>query len=109
MRGWPGLSLNPSHLAARYARAPHPRSADGLRLRRRSSFVRLAATIRADREAIAATLTHRLSNARMEGADATIRLITRRAYGFTSTSALVSLVMLTLGGLCPPLPGRSLT
>lgn len=73
------------------------------------SFVKLAATIRADREAIVATLTHRLSNARMEAANTTIRLITRRAYGFTSASALISLVMLTLGGLCPPLPGRSLT
>ena len=70
------------------------------------SFVKLATTISADREAIVATLTHRLSNARMEAANTTIRLITRRAYGFHSAAALVALVMLTLGGLCPPLPGR---
>jgi len=72
-------------------------------------FVKLAATIRADREAILATLTHRLSNARMEAANTTIRLITRRAFGFHSAEALIALAMLTLGGLCPPLPGRSLT
>jgi len=71
--------------------------------------VRLAAPIRADRQAIVATLTHRLLNARMEGANTTIRLITRRAYGFTNANSLIVLVMLTLGGLCPPLPGRSLT
>lgn len=76
---------------------------------RLASFVKLAATIRKDRQAIVATLTHRLSNARMEGANTTIRLIIRRAYGFKDASALIALAMLTLGGLCPPLPGRSLT
>jgi transposase len=76
---------------------------------RLQSFVRLAATIRADRTAIVATLIHRLSNARMEAANTTIRLIARRAYGFHSAQALIALAMLTLGGLCPPLPGRSLT
>jgi transposase len=73
---------------------------------RLQSFVKLARTIRADRTAIVATLTHRLSNARMEAANTTIRLITRRAYGFHSATALIALAMLTLGGLCPPLPGR---
>ena len=70
------------------------------------AFVTLAATIGAQREGIVATLTHGLSNARMEAANTTIRLITRRAYGFHSAKALIALVMLTLGGLCPPLPGR---
>jgi len=73
---------------------------------RLSSFATLAATIAADRAAIVATLTQRLSNARMEAANTTIRLITRRAYGFHSAQALIALAMLTLGGLCPPLPGR---
>jgi len=73
------------------------------------SFVKLAATISAHRASIAATLTHRLSNARMEAANTTIRLITRRAFGFHSAAALIALAMLTLGGLCPPLPGRTLT
>ena len=44
-----------------------------------------------DRQAIVATLTHRLSNARMEGANTTIRLITRRAYGFKNAGALIAL------------------
>ncbi len=73
---------------------------------RLASFVKLARTIRRDRAAIVATLTHRLSNARMEAANTTIRLITRRAFGFHSAAALIALAMLTLGGLCPPLPGR---
>ncbi len=71
-----------------------------------SSFQALAETIAEDRPAIVATLTHRLSNARMEAANTTIRLITRRAFGFHSAAALISLAMLCLGGLCPPLPGR---
>lgn len=71
-----------------------------------SSFEKLAVTIADDREAIVATLTQGLSNARMEAANTTIRLITRRAYGFHSSAALIALAMLCLGGLCPPLPGR---
>jgi hypothetical protein len=51
------------------------------------SFVKLARTIRRDRQAIVPTLVHRLSNARMEAANTTIRLITRRAYGFHSRGA----------------------
>ncbi|MGI8593244.1 MAG: hypothetical protein ACR2ML_02575, partial [Solirubrobacteraceae bacterium] len=39
-------------------------------------------------------------------ANTRIRLITRRAFGFHSPDALIALAMLTLGGLCPPLPGR---
>jgi transposase len=73
---------------------------------RLASFVKLAATISADRPAIVSTLTHGLSNARMEAANTTIRLITRRAFGFHSAAALIALAMLTLGGLCPSLPGR---
>jgi len=46
------------------------------------------------------------SNARVEAINTQIRLITRRAYGFHSPAALIALAMLTLGGLCPPLPGR---
>lgn len=33
-------------------------------------------------------------------------LIARRAFGFHSPQALISLAMLKLGGLCPPLPWR---
>jgi transposase len=71
------------------------------------SFVKLAKTITAHRAGIVATLTHRLSNARVEAINTTLRLITRRAYGFHSADALIALAMLTVGGLRPPLPGRA--
>jgi len=70
------------------------------------SFVKLAKTITEQRAGIVATLTHRLSNARTEAINTTLRLITRRAYGFHSAEALIALAMLTVGGLRPPLPGR---
>jgi transposase len=71
------------------------------------SFVKLAKTISASRAGIVATLTYRLSNARVEAINTTLRLITRRAYGFHSAEALIALAMLTVGGLRPPLPGRA--
>lgn len=70
------------------------------------SFVRLARTIRAQRAGIEAAITHRLSNARVEAANTTLRLITRRAYGFHSPRPLIALAMLTLSKLRPTLPGR---
>ena len=70
------------------------------------SFVKLAKTITQNRTGIVATLTHRLSNARIEAINTTLRLITRRAYGFHSAQALIALAMLTVGGLRPSLPGR---
>jgi transposase len=36
-----------------------------------------------------------------------LRLLTRIAFGFRSPDALIALAMLSLGGYCPPLPGRS--
>ena len=71
------------------------------------SFVKLAKTITAQQAGIVATLTHRLSNARVEAINTTLRLISRRAYGFHSADALIALAMLTVGGLRPPLPGRA--
>ena len=71
------------------------------------SFVKLAKTISAQRAGILASLTHRLSNARTEAVNTTLRLICRRAYGFHSAQALIALAMLAVGGLRPPLPGRA--
>ena len=48
-----------------------------------------------------------LSNALVESVNTKIRLLTRIAFGFHSAEALISLAMLALGGLCPPLPGRA--
>jgi len=72
-----------------------------------ASFVKLAKTIKQHYAGIVATLTHRLSNARTEAINTTMRLITRRAYGFHSAEALIAVAMLTVGGLRPPLPGRA--
>ncbi len=69
-------------------------------------FVKLARTITEQRDGIVAAIRHGLSNARVEAINTQIRLIARRAFGFHSPQALISLAMLKLGGLCPPLPGR---
>ncbi len=69
-------------------------------------FVKLAKTITEQRTGIIAAIEHGLSNARVEAINTQIRLITRRAFGFHSPGALIALAMLTLAGLCPPLPGR---
>ncbi len=68
------------------------------------AFVELA--IARHRAAIQAALTEGLSNGRVEAANTKIRLLTRVAFGFKSPEALIALAMLSLGGLCPPLPGR---
>ncbi len=67
-------------------------------------FVRLARTITKQRAGIEAAIEHGLSNARIEQVNTQLRLITRRAYGFHTPQALIALAMLSLGGLCPPLP-----
>jgi transposase len=73
---------------------------------RLAPFVRLARTITDQRPAIEAAVQHGLSNARIEQLNTQLRLITRRAFGFHSPHAAIALAMLSLGGLCPPLPGR---
>jgi transposase len=69
-------------------------------------FVALARTIRYYRADIEATLLHRVTNGRVESLNTKVRLIARRAFGFHSAQALIALSELTLGGLCPSLPGR---
>ena len=71
---------------------------------RLASFVKLARTITKQRAGIVAAIEHGLSNARVEAINTQIRMITRRAYGFHSPDALIALAMLSLAGLCPPLP-----
>jgi len=70
-------------------------------------FVKVAKSISNHRAAIEAALTEGLTNARVESMNTKIRLITRMAFGFRSTDALIALAMLSLGGLCPSLPGRA--
>jgi transposase len=68
--------------------------------------VRLAKTITEQRAAIDAAIRHGLSNVRVEQINTQIRLITRRGFGFHSPHAVIALAMLSLGGLCLPLPSR---
>jgi transposase len=70
-------------------------------------FVKLATTIRHYLPLIRNTLDHGLSNARSESTNTHLRVLTRRAYGFRSPEALITMAMLTRSGLCPPLPARS--
>ncbi len=70
------------------------------------AFVALAKNIRKHQAAIAVTLELGLTNAALEAANTKVRLIIRRAFGFHSPEATIALVLLSLGGLCPPLPGR---
>jgi transposase len=69
-------------------------------------FVALARTITYYRADIEATLLHGVNNGRVESLNTKVRLIARRAFGFHSAQALIALSELTLGGLCPSLPGR---
>jgi transposase len=73
---------------------------------RLTPFVKLARTMRDQRAAIEAAIRHGLSNARVEQINTQIRLITRRGFGYHSQQAVIALAMLSLGGLCPPLPDR---
>jgi transposase len=70
------------------------------------SFVDLGRRLTKHREAIDATLDHRLSNGLVESTNTKIRLLTRMAFGFKSPEAMIALAMLNLGGYCPPLPSR---
>jgi transposase len=67
-------------------------------------FVKLGRTIRAHRDGILAAIRLGLSNGRVEGRNATIRLITRRAFGFHTAKAAAALVMLCCGPITLLLP-----
>ena len=70
------------------------------------AFVDLQRRLQTHKPHIINAITSRLSNGLTESVNAKIRLITRIAYGFKNPHALISLALLSLGGLCPPLPGR---
>jgi transposase len=70
-------------------------------------FVALARSIRRYRALLHNTLDHALSNARSEATNTHLRALTKRAYGFRSPDALIAMALLTRGGLCPALPGRT--
>ena len=57
-------------------------------------------------DAIVATVTHQISNARVEAANNKIKLTIRMAYGFRNIDNLIALIYLRCGGRVVYLPGR---
>jgi len=71
---------------------------------RLEAFVKLGRTIREHRHGILAAIRLGLSNGRVEGRNAGIRLIARRAWGFHSAEAAAAMIMLTHGPITLDLP-----
>lgn len=73
---------------------------------RLAPFKRLARTLRKHLDGIVAYIEFGLTNGLTEGINAKSRMIARRAYGFHSAHALMSMIMLCSGGivLTPALP-----
>jgi transposase len=73
------------------------------------AFVDLQRRVAAHAPAIHISIDHDLSNGLVESVNTKLRLLTRMAFGYHDPNALIGLGMLALGGLCPPLPGRTTT
>ena len=70
-------------------------------------FVNLARMVKAQRRPILLAIEHGLSNGRTESVNLKVRLRTRMAFGFKDPDALIAILMLSLGGHRPTLPGRT--
>lgn len=70
------------------------------------AFVALARSVRHNFEGIVAAVEHGLSNSRLEGINAKVRLIQRRGYGFHSVESLAAAIYLCMGGITVELPTR---
>lgn len=68
------------------------------------AFVNLARQIRRAFDGVAAAVELGLSNSRLEGVNAKIRLIQRRGYGYHSVDSLTAVIHLCLGGIDVQLP-----
>ena len=73
---------------------------------RLAPFVKLARTVRKHAAGILAYLDTKMTNGPVEGINNKLRVIARRAYGFDSHGALISMLFLCRGGieLAPPVP-----
>jgi transposase len=67
-------------------------------------YINLARRIRAHFDGIIASVHHGLSNSRLEGINAKIRLINKRGYGHPNYESLTAMVHLCLGDVTIPLP-----
>ncbi len=70
-------------------------------------FINLAHQIRRHFDGIVAAVEHGLSNSRLEGINAKIRLINRRGYGHPNAEHLAAMIHLCLGGITIPLPTQT--
>jgi transposase len=70
-------------------------------------MVDLARKLRRFTDLIGNTLDHGVTSALAENTNTHIAVLARQAYGFHSPEALIAMIELTRGGLCPPLPGRA--
>jgi transposase len=70
------------------------------------AFDAVAAKVRRALPEIRNTLDHHMSSARAEANNTTVRMLTRRGFGYHSAEALIAITMLKRSGLCPDLPGR---
>ncbi len=70
-------------------------------------YVDLQRKIRRHMKAILATVTHRISNARVEAINNKIKLSIRMAYGFRNIDNLIAMIYLRCGGRSIYLPGRA--
>ena len=68
----------------------------------------MARTVRRHFDGIIAYVKTRLTNGVVEGLNNKLRMIARRAYGFHSAEALISMLFLNSAGIHidPPLPGN---
>jgi transposase len=71
-------------------------------------FVKLAKTLRENRDGILAAIRLPISDGRAEGLNNVVRLIARRAYGFHSAAAAIASVMLCCGPITLRLPYEEL-
>ena len=69
-------------------------------------FVELQRKVKRHIDAIVATASHGLTNARVEAVNNKIKLIVKMAYGFRNVDNLFSMVMLKCSDLRVELPGR---
>lgn len=70
-------------------------------------MVDLARKLHRFKDLIGNTLDHGVTSALAENTNTHITVLARRAYGFHSPEALIAMIELTRGGLCPPLPNRA--
>jgi transposase len=94
-----GGDLDPADTGELLDRSISKASRSGL-----APFVKVAKTIRKHRDGILAAIRLKINNARAEGLNNHVRLITRRAYGFHSPTAALALVMLSCGPIQLRLP-----